>query len=150
LEALKISQTPFLAFDIRSDELIVDSNQDHFEVANVEAICATGESSKKDNPDTIGEKGLGFKSVFGVANQVHVQSGLWSFRFEHPKNDEGLGMVTPLWTDPNALPAGVKTRFKLRYAEEDKNMQKQLVAEFAKLPETVIFSLKKVEELRIV
>lgn len=34
--------------------------------------------------------------------------------------------------------------------EEDKKIQKQLVAEFAKLPETVIFFLKKVDELRIV
>lgn len=147
--ALKAGQTPFLTFDIRSHELIVDSNQDDFEVANVQAICATGKSSKKDHSDSIGEKGLGFKSVFGVASQVHIQSGLWSFQFNHRKNEDGLGMITPLWTAPNSLPGNVGTRFKLKYTEKDKNMREELIAEFAKLPETVIIFLRTVQELRI-
>lgn len=148
-DALKAGRTPFLTFRIRSNELIVDSNQDDFEVANVQAICATGKSSKKDHSDTIGEMGLGFKSVFGVASQVHIQSGLWSFEFKHRKNEDGLGMITPWWTDPNPLPGDVKTRFKLKYTEKDKNMREKLIAEFANLPETVIIFLRTVQELRI-
>lgn len=148
--ALKAGEAPFLTFDIRSDELIVDSNQDDFEVVNVQAICATAKSSKKDHSKSIGEKGLGFKSVFGVASQVHIQSGLWSFQFKHRKNEDGLGMITPLWTDPNTLTGDIKTRFKLKYTGEGKNMREELVAEFAKLPETVIFFLRTIQELRIV
>ena len=149
-KALKAGQKPSLTFEIRSDELLVDSNQDDFTIANVEAICATGESSKDAHLESIGEKGLGFKSVFGIADQVHIQSGLWSFRFEHCKGGSGLGMVTPVWTDPNNLSGHVKTRFKLRYAKKDKKLREELIAEFAKLPETVIFFLHTVTELRIV
>lgn len=157
--ALERGHTPFLTFEICDDELVVDSNQDDFQIANVEAICSTGESSKEHDSESIGEKGLGFKSVFGVTDRVHIQSGNWSFRFEHRKNENGLGMVTPLWTDPSHLsrwtdPApladDIKTRFKMRYKENDRNMQNELVEEFEKMPETVIFFLHTIKEMRIV
>lgn len=46
-----------------------------------------------------GEKGIGFKSVFMAAEDVHIQSGDYSFRFQYAKDDSGLGMTTPIWTE---------------------------------------------------
>lgn len=51
--------------------------------SNVRAICSTGESTKTNTSGYIGEKGIGFKSVFKAASKVHIQSGPFSFFFEH-------------------------------------------------------------------
>ncbi len=40
----------------------------------------------------IGEKGIGFKSVFKVANVVHVASGHYQFKLDRR---EPLGMILP-------------------------------------------------------
>ena len=47
----------------------------------------------------IGEKGIGFKSVFMAAWKVHIQSGYFSFSFVHRKGDSGMGMVRPMWEE---------------------------------------------------
>ena len=140
----------FVRFEIHPKELLVVSNQNPFEVRNVQAICRTGESSKHEDLESIGEKGFGFKSVFGVANQVHIQSGHWSFRFEHNKGDDGIGMVMPWWTEPDRFPINTNTTFKLVYAEQNKTMLDELMTQFARVPETVILFLKDLQKLEIV
>jgi hypothetical protein len=69
---------PYLRFKVTRDTLVVETNQDGFKRANIEAICATGKSSKKmtDTNDQNGEKGFDFKLVFSVAEEVQVQSSL--------------------------------------------------------------------------
>jgi len=132
---------------------VVESNERGFTRANVEAICSIGESSKLHDRDTTGEKGLGFKSAFGIANTIHVQSGQWSFRFEHSRGQEGLGMVTPIWTEVpsgEALPIGIGTRFRLTYAEQNDTFVDRVEAEFMKATETIIFALRKLKKLEIV
>ena len=132
-------------------ELIVDSNERGFTKANVQAICSTGESSKLHNLDTTGEKGLGFKSNFGIANKIHVQSGTWSFRFEHSRGESGLGMVTPIWTHASEeLQSGIGTRFSLSYAKQSEAFLDKIVDEFDKLTDTIIFALRKLTNLVIV
>jgi hypothetical protein len=142
---------PCLTFRIRPSEIIIDSNEDGFTRANVESICSTGESSKADDADTTGEKGFGFKSIFGIARQVHIQSGCWSFRFEHRRNEDGLGMITPIWTEPTSesIPAGIGTRFRLKYAEENATFLRRIVAEFEKLPDITVFALRNLKRLAI-
>ena len=57
-----------------------------------------GQSSKSglDNSRRyIGEKGIGFKSVFRVSGVVWIQSGYYSFKFD---KNERLGMIAPIWT----------------------------------------------------
>lgn len=60
-------------------------------------MCSTGQSSKEGSQGYIGKKGIGFKSVFGVAWKVHVQSGHFSFSFIHRPGDSGMGMIQPIW-----------------------------------------------------
>ena len=63
--------------------LIVTSNELGFTQANVRAITAIGESTKKaldsGNTQQIGEKGVGFKSVFNVAKSVEIHSNGFDF-----------------------------------------------------------------------
>ncbi|KAI4683813.1 uncharacterized protein J4E84_006652 [Alternaria hordeiaustralica] len=150
-EAHSASVLPFLRFKIAPDAFIVETNEDGFRLANVEAVCATGESSKKSSAtdDHIGEKGFGFKSVFSIAEEVHVQSGLWSFRFQHRRGDDGLGMVTPLDAEPVPLPEDVTTRITLRLARDATAEYQGLLNAVASMPDTTLFFLQRLRRFRI-
>ncbi|KAK5286430.1 hypothetical protein LTR43_010495 [Exophiala xenobiotica] len=141
---------PTVTFRIKPTELTVETNEMGFSLRDVEAICATGKSSKIGNSDTTGEKGLGFKSVFGIADYVHIQSGLWSFRFEHKRGEDGVGMVTPIWTEVvPSLPA-FGTKCTLRYADTRDSFYRRLISEFERLPKTTIFALRQVTRMVVV
>ncbi len=64
--------------------LITRCNEDGFSKENVRSITAIGESTKKRILDSssiekIGEKGVGFKSVFSVASEVDIHSNGFHF-----------------------------------------------------------------------
>ncbi|KAK5457302.1 hypothetical protein LTS15_005083 [Exophiala xenobiotica] len=141
---------PTITFRIKPTELTIETNEMGFSLRDVKAICATGKSSKIGNSDTTGEKGLGFKSVFGIADYVHIQSGLWSFRFEHKRGEDGVGMVTPIWTEiVDSLPA-FGTKCTLRYADTRDSFYRRLISEFERLPKTTIFALRQVTRMVVV
>ncbi|KEF61001.1 uncharacterized protein A1O9_02565 [Exophiala aquamarina CBS 119918] len=142
---------PTITFRIKPTELIIESNERGFSLKDVESICDTGKSSKIGDSNTTGEKGLGFKSVFGIADYVHIQSGLWSFRFEHKRGEDGVGMITPMWTNIlSSLPSNVGTRCTLRYSDSRDSFHKRLISEFEKLPKTIIFALRQLRKLSVV
>jgi hypothetical protein len=88
---LEISYTP--------GYLRVDCNETGFSPKNIEAICSIGSSTKTgvDNSSRyVGEKGIGFKSVFKVADVVYISSGHYSFKFDR---NATLGMIAPIWCD---------------------------------------------------
>lgn len=62
-------------------EIVLTYNEKGFKPENVFAITGIAEKSKNISADKveIGEKGIGFKSVFGIAEKVHIESGLFSF-----------------------------------------------------------------------
>jgi hypothetical protein len=66
---------PSLSFSLYPNRIVIDSNENGFQEGHVKAICSTGESTKALIQGYIGEKGIGFKSVFKVAKKVHIQSG---------------------------------------------------------------------------
>ncbi|KAH6642718.1 hypothetical protein C7974DRAFT_469017 [Boeremia exigua] len=142
---------PYLRLDITPDMIIVETNEDGFTRANVEAICATGKSSKKasQHDDHIGEKGFGFKAVFSIAEEVHIQSGLWSFGFKHCKGQRGLGMVTPLDFPPEVLSGDTTTRITLRYSSQAKSQYPTLIKAVKDLPDAMIMFLQRLQTLYI-
>lgn len=148
--ARRTSKRVYLAFNITPQEFVIETNEDGFTRANVEAICATGKSSKPSGAnDFIGEKGFGFKSVFSVADKVHIQSGVWSFCFQHERDGDGLGMVTPLDAPPVSLPKDIVTRISLTLSTAARRDYQRLLDAVADLPETTLLFLQKLEEIVI-
>jgi hypothetical protein len=93
-------RTPEVAIRLFNDrsEFQFECNESGFEEEDVEALCGSALSTKKADPDAIGEKGIGFKSVFKIATIASVQSNAYSFEF----NTESLGdygMVVPTWVE---------------------------------------------------
>ena len=71
-----------ILFDTSRDVIELTYNEKGFKPKDVYAITAIAERIKNiDEEVKIGEKGLGFKSVFGVAESVAVHSGKFSFEF---------------------------------------------------------------------
>ena len=80
--------------------LCVINDETGFERLNVESLCDIGNSTKKGNREGyIGEKGIGFKSVFLISDRPHVISNGYSFHFRRSDCDAGLGYIVPHWDD---------------------------------------------------
>ncbi|KAI6832547.1 hypothetical protein KC340_g7016 [Hortaea werneckii] len=127
--------------------LFIGCNEVGFTAANVQAICRIACSTKKvegSQKSYIGEKGIGFKAVFKVADMVWIKSGALSFAFDKTKP---LGMIAPKWTDfPDGGNMNERTMFCFRIPEQE---HRDIVAAHLQelKPELLIFlrQLKRVE-----
>ncbi|OHX00660.1 hypothetical protein CSPAE12_00691 [Colletotrichum incanum] len=83
-------------------------NEDGFSFAQIAALTDIGASTKTKCKDVrggfTGEKGVGFKAVFRVANAVYVASG-----HHHFKLDNSQGMIGALRPLPCTFPASEST-----------------------------------------
>lgn len=99
---------PELKLDVSPDRMVLTNNEVGFTEENISAICKVGASSKaKDKQHHIGEKGIGFKSVFSVSDAPEIHSNGYHFRFDRTDPQNLLGYVIPTWCDApvEALPS---------------------------------------------
>ena len=88
---------PTLSLSYEPGTLRVDSNETGFTYEDVEAISSIRKSKKsglRHSEGYIGEKGIGFKSVFRVAEAIWISSNQYSFNFDKKRK---LGMIAPEW-----------------------------------------------------
>ena len=90
---------------------------------DVKAVCGI-RSSKKPERGTLGYLGIGFKSVFKVADRAEIYSGGFQFKFERPKESanptETPWHVIPIWIDePSEDVDSDKTTFILPLREKE-------------------------------
>lgn len=71
--------TKFLVQKV-NDYIIVSNNGRPFTEEDVESLCRSA-SSKKVRGNTIGYRGIGFKSVVSIAKEVHLISNEWKITF---------------------------------------------------------------------
>lgn len=96
--------TPEVTFSLTPERIIVTNNEVGFSPDNVRALCTVGDSTKARKADSIGEKGIGFKSVFAVSDRPEIHSNGFHFCFD--VSGAGiLGYIVPEWIDgcTNAL-----------------------------------------------
>lgn len=68
---------PTLAFILQENGIAVLNNERGFSAENIRALCDIGNSTKKgSNQGYIGNKGIGFKSVFRVGINIIITSKL--------------------------------------------------------------------------
>lgn len=89
---------PWLQLSYDTGFLRVDCNEVGFAADNVEAICTIRGSTKSggNHANRTGEKGIGFKSVFKIAEVVWVSSREYAFKFD--KNLD-FGIIAPIWEE---------------------------------------------------
>lgn len=67
---------------------------------NMLALCDVGNSTKTGrNSGYIGQKGIGFKSVFRVTDAPEIHSNGFHVSFDRSRDD--MGFVVPLWLGPD-------------------------------------------------
>jgi hypothetical protein len=148
-------QDPYVAFRVYQDRIVIECNEDGFTRQNLTAICDIGKSSKTGSQGYIGEKGIGFKSVFMAAWRVHIQSGGFSFEFVHRKGDSGMGMITPIWQEnrDHALPFEL-TRITLYLHEHSDPAERErdrriIHQQFLELQDTLLLFLRKLRKIEV-
>ncbi|KAL5362015.1 hypothetical protein BJX96DRAFT_153271 [Aspergillus floccosus] len=147
-------ELPFISFKVYPDRIIVECNEDGFRIEDLSAICSVGESTKAASHGYIGSKGIGFKSVFIAAWRVHIQSGNFSFHFEHKIGDHGLGMVLPVWEDPEHECPDRLTRMTLYlHTEGDphtlEHLHQTISQQLSDLQQTSLLFLRNLKQIGI-
>ena len=129
--------------------LIIQNNEIGFNHDNVGAICAVGRTTKKKEQGYIGEKGIGFKSVFRITDNPHIFSSGYHFCFPRRDDQTGFKYIVPQWID--SLPEGLDlsvthiilplTKPSFGYEEIEKMLQEIE-------PEVILF-LSTLQEIQI-
>lgn len=95
---------PEISFHLSSARLLVQNNELGFTGANVAALCKVGQSTKAKREGFIGEKGIGFKSVFTATDHPEIHSNGFHFRFDRADPEHVLGYVVPHWCGDAGYP----------------------------------------------
>ncbi|KAI0530079.1 hypothetical protein GGR58DRAFT_494730 [Xylaria digitata] len=135
---------PVIDITYWNNRLRIDYNEDGFTKKDVEAICRIKKSTKQTTESKIGEKGIGFKSVFRMANVVWIHSQHYSFQFD--KNRK-LGMITPTWVDFPVPRRDNFTSILLQVPNEDD--QKDLTREMKSLTPKCLMFLRRIRQINI-
>lgn len=132
--------------------LLFACNELGFSKANVSAICDMNQSTKtllkEGKKSCIGEKGVGFKSVFKTAREVWIKSNNYSFKFDANKP---LGMVDPVWTEFPSFPEDLRmnTMICLKIVkQEDRDVVRDQLTKVLE-PASFMF-LRRLSKIRIV
>ncbi|KAI1094358.1 hypothetical protein F5B19DRAFT_490478 [Rostrohypoxylon terebratum] len=139
--------TPTLTFTYEVGGLRVDCNETGFRAKHVESISKVRRSTKsgqKHLNDYTGEKGIGFKSVFRVADQVWISSRQYRFKFD---KNERFGMIAPRWADFPGPTSPEETSFYLKLSKGYN--EEELVTELRGLDPTLLVFLKRLQKLTL-
>ena len=145
------SVAPAVTFTIKPGRIRIDCNEQGFSEADVRAICQSGASTKKNNKSEgyIGEKDIGFKSVFKVASIVYVRSGDYSFKFDTTLNELGdRGMLAPTWTsfpDNETTSGGTQILLILPDSYDARGIQHK----FEDLQQTLLLFLRRLKVVTV-
>ncbi len=138
---------PTIKFIIGKDRLIIQNNEEGFCEENAKALCGIGGSTKKNKSGYIGEKGIGFKSVFMIANKVHIYSNGYQFGFNY-NEDKPETMIIPQWIDEVPESVDLKqTNIILYINPETKN---SLIKYFEEIHPSILLFLRKLKVIEIV
>ncbi len=128
--------------------LIIENNETGFTSENVDAICKVGETTKTKAQGYIGEKGIGFKSVFLVTDNPHIFSDGYHFRLPEHNDKTGFGYIVPQWVNPpgGLDPTQTYIILPLTKANFGYDRIEKMLLQIE--PETILF-LSKLQEIRI-
>ncbi|KAJ0329922.1 hypothetical protein COL5a_003750 [Colletotrichum fioriniae] len=151
-KARESGTAPFVSYKIFPDKIVLECNEDGFSPENLKAICAIGQSSKTGAQGYIGEKGIGFKSVFMVAWKVHIHSNYFSFTFTHKKGDSGMGMISPVWEETTEELKSPLTRITLYLYEagdEAERIRGSIQSQFEDFQANMLLFFKNIRKIQV-
>lgn len=116
-----------------------------FDLESIIGITNVGNSSKKDDSETIGKFGVGFKSVFKITKSPKIYNRLCSFKIER--------LRVPTKIQPKRLPDEYTTEFELVFDAREgltkKEIFKQIKKELTELDARSIMFLQNLKTVEI-
>ncbi len=110
---------------LENNRLVVANAGDPFTDLRVEAICNLDRSPKKDRRITIGNKGIGFKSVLTWSTKPIIHSKTFEFTFDREQSAKVIGHALNRDFRPGSVPL-MRLPFKPGYRDD---MAEQLYQE---------------------
>ncbi|TRU98306.1 MAG: DUF3883 domain-containing protein [Microcystis wesenbergii Mw_QC_S_20081001_S30D] len=100
-------------FVILCEHFLILHNGKPFDSTNVDAISSISKSTKVNNSEQTGYKGIGFKSVFADSECVYINSGNFSFKFDrndkrHKNLEKTPWQIKPIWIDKKEYPVEIQ------------------------------------------
>jgi hypothetical protein len=133
---------PKLVLTYKRRTLRVDSNETGFTASNIKAICSIRRSTKSGGKGYTGEKGIGFKSVFKVADIVWISSNNFSFKFD---KNENFGLIAPIWAKFPEQTQPHQTSFFLQLSQDSD--ADALVHDLLQFDPSFILFLRQIKEV---
>lgn len=152
-------EIPTLEIELQEDKLLFICNEKGFTEKDVSAICDVNQSGKisdeSERRGYIGEKGIGFKSVFKVCDIPEIYSNGFQFRlFGNNTNQHTLKYVVPEWIDKPTMDINPKKTTLVLPLKEiyQKGGEKEsdLSKEFSEIEPNILLFLRKIKKLIIV
>eukprot|EP00941_MAST-03F_sp_MAST-3F-sp1_P005670 g5670.t1 len=141
--------------------LLVMNNEEGFEPDNLEALCDIGQSTKLigDN-ERIGQKGIGWKSVFRVSNAPEIHSNGFRVRWNNNNTDNanGIHCLLPHWIENGDSIVDDKQFETLQSSDWitkmvlpliDENSLIQLSRKLKMLPSSIMLFLRRLQKIEI-
>lgn len=102
-----------IKFVVLKEHFLILHNGQPFNYQNVDAISSISKSTKLNNPEQTGYKGIGFKSVFADSECVYINSGSFSFKFDkqdkrYTNVDKTPWQIKPIWVEKKDYPSEIK------------------------------------------
>lgn len=157
-------EKPLVEFILIGSQLIFRHNGRPFNAEDVTKICAVAMPptiGKAIDPEKIGYKDLGFKTLFSIAPRAVIISGGYQFRFDEahwqekcPPSHPVPWSIIPIWTELSELSPLVRAEVsnpKLTHFVFDLTDPSKILAELEALrekPELLIF-LRKVRTVSV-
>jgi hypothetical protein len=136
---------PTIRFELTGEKIAVSNNELGFAEENVRALCSVGKSTKAKRAGFIGEKGIGFKSVFTVTDRPEIHSNGFHFCFDRTGASDRLGFVVPHWLDSASELARAGTQIILPARSGDRFGPRTL----AELADDLLLFLRNIRTLEI-
>ncbi len=168
------SKDSTVLFELKHKTLTIANHGTPFDQDGVESLMTPNVSAKTKKPGTIGNKGLGFRSLLNWADKVRIISGGFQVEFSHQhavdflnniylesedlkhkiqsKENEEYPIATlsvPVWID---VPANVYSRFDT-YIEvdfHDEKAEKDIIKQMMEIDASSILFLHKLSRIEII
>ncbi len=105
---------PTVKFILHNDCISVLNNEVGFSERNIRAICDVGKSTKDPSRSGyIGQKGIGFKSVFRVTNKPEIHSSGFHIQFDTTSGP--IGYILPEWIQQSFIDGKIASSELAKY-----------------------------------
>ncbi|XP_062567288.1 uncharacterized protein LOC134229558 [Saccostrea cucullata] len=147
---LQKNNCPSVQFIMKPDGVVILNNETGFQEKNIRALCDVGRSTKgKHKAGYIGQKGIGFKSVFRVTDEPEVHSNGFHIKFDVQSGPTGY--ILPHWVEEDKWQEGEgwMTKIVLPIKDSMKSQMRTLAARFHDIHPSLLLFLNRLRQITI-